>query len=137
MHRALSSGILLLLLAGPPVGADDPKSKASAADRLAELQKAHKAARAKFSKDREATDDTPEGQKKCGELWKAFVKGLADRVLAAVDLAKADPKSADALTALEWVLTIPRAYYVPAGKLAMELVTEHHAANPKVGKIVA
>jgi len=38
---------------------------------------------------------------------------------------------------LEWVLTIPRVYFLRAGKLSMELVAEHHADNPKVGKIVA
>ncbi len=35
------------------------------------------------------------------------------------------------------MLTIPRVYYVPAGKPALELTTQHHAANPKVGKIVS
>jgi hypothetical protein len=57
--------------------------------------------------------------------------------MAAVEIARADPKSDAALTALEWVLTTPRAYYLPAGVPAMELAAEHYAANPKVGKIVA
>jgi thiol-disulfide isomerase/thioredoxin len=35
------------------------------------------------------------------------------------------------------VLTIPRSYYLPAGLAAMEEVTKHHAANPKVGKLTA
>src|SRR5262249_42529684 len=64
-------------------------------------------------------------------------KGQADRFLAAVELAKAEPKSAVGFAALEWVLTLQRASYLPAGKPALELLTKHHAANPKVGKVVA
>ena len=55
------------------------------------------------------------------ELWQAYDKGEAGRFQAAVDLARADPKSDAGFAALEWVLTIPRAYYLPAGKPAMEL----------------
>jgi thiol-disulfide isomerase/thioredoxin len=32
------------------------------------------------------------------------------------------------------VLTTPRAYQLPVGKPALELATEHHATNPKIGK---
>src|SRR5262249_35610019 len=35
-----------------------------------------------------------------------------------------------------WLLTIPRNYYLPIGKEALELVVKYHAGNPKVGKIV-
>src|SRR5207249_2141715 len=38
--------------------------------------------------------------------------------------------------ALEWVLTSPGAYYRPSGIPAFNLMTEHHAANPGVGKVV-
>ncbi len=79
----------------------------------------------------------PAGNKKLEELCKEWDEKHAGLFLAALDLAKADPKSAVGLAALEWVLTIPRAYYLPAGKAAMDLVREHHVTNPKVGKIVA
>jgi nitric oxide reductase large subunit len=57
--------------------------------------------------------------------------------LEAVALAKLDPKSDSGFAALEWVLTIPHAYYLPAGKPAMELATQFYTADPKVGKIIA
>jgi hypothetical protein len=41
-----------------------------------------------------------------------------------------------ALAALEWLLTIPRAIYLRLGKTGMELAAQHHAKNPKIGKIV-
>jgi hypothetical protein len=34
-------------------------------------------------------------------------------------------------------LTNPRVVYLPIGKPALEMTIEHHAANPKVGKIIA
>jgi hypothetical protein len=116
---------------------DRPDPKLPPADRLAALQKEHKDAEAAYSKAVQALPDTPEGEKKSEELWKEFDKKQGERFLAAVGLAKADPKSDLALAALEWVLTVPRSYYLPAGKPALELAAEHHAANPKVGKIVA
>jgi hypothetical protein len=107
------------------------------AERLAALKKAHKEAETAFEKDREKLPTTREGRKQYAELFTAFDNAQAERFQAALDIAKADPKSDVALEALEWVLTIPRSYYKPAGKPAIELVTEHHAANPKVGKVMA
>ena len=136
MSRACSSLFLLALLLSPAVG-DEAKPKVSPSDRLAALQKEQKEAEAAYYKAATATPDTPAGALKDKELWKDFDKGQADRFLAAVDLAKADPKSDVGFSALEWVLLSPRSYYLPAGKPALELVKKHHAANPKVGKIVA
>jgi hypothetical protein len=116
---------------------EKPQPKASPAERLAAIQKERKEAEEKFFKEARALPDTPEGNKKYQELYRAYDKAQADRYMAAVDLAKADPKSDVGFAALEWLLTIPRVYYVPAGKPAFELAAEHHAANPKVGKIVA
>jgi hypothetical protein len=111
--------------------------KTSPAERLAAIQKNHKEAEAAYEKSTAALPDTPEGKKMVQELWHAFDKKQADLFQAAVELARVDPKSDVALSALEWVLTIPRAYYHPAGKSALQLATKQHAANPKVGKIVA
>jgi hypothetical protein len=130
-------GTAILLLAAPPAACDEPKVGVSSADRLEAIQKEHKAAEAAYFKADEALADTPEGRMKAETLWKDYDKGQAHRFLAAVELAKADPKSAVGFAALEWVLTIPRAYYMPAGKPALELLTKHHAANPKVGQVVA
>lgn len=116
--------------------ADDPKPQ-TAAEKLEALKAAQKAAEKTFYEAAEPLPDNPEGRKKYQELFKTFDDGQGKRFLEAVEIAKADPKSDAALAALEWVLTIPRSYYLPAGKPALELAREHHAKNPKVGKIAA
>lgn len=116
--------------------ADDPKPQ-TAAEKLEALKAAQKAAEKTFYEAAEPLPDNPEGRKKYQELFKTFDDGQGKRFLEAVEIAKADPKSDAALAALEWVLTIPRSYYLPAGKPALELAREHHAQNPKVGKIAA
>jgi hypothetical protein len=125
---------LALALACGVAVADD---KQSPADKIAALKKQHDDAQAALRKAAEGTKNDAEGQKKYQELYQEFSKGQGERFAAAVEIAKADPKSDAAVAALEWVLTIPSSYYLPAGVAAMEEVTKHHAANPKVGKIVA
>ncbi|MBX9583357.1 MAG: TlpA family protein disulfide reductase [Gemmataceae bacterium] len=128
---------LAALFAVAAVGlADDPKPQ-TPAEKLEALKTAQKAAEKEFHEATEPLPDTEEGHKKYQELWKPFDDGQAARFMAAVELAGADPKSDFAVSALEWVLTIPRSYYLPAGKPALELAREHHARNPKVGKIAA
>jgi thiol-disulfide isomerase/thioredoxin len=127
--------LLLTFLAGSSAAEDKPKP--SAADRLAAIQKEHKAAEAKFREALEALPENDEGRKKAGELYDKYDKAQTNRFLQAVKIAQAEPKSDAGFAALEWVLTIPRSYHLPAGKQAMELLTEHHAANPKVGKTIA
>jgi thiol-disulfide isomerase/thioredoxin len=127
----------VLILFAAVATADDLPKLLSPAAKLEALQKEQTDAQAAFLKAAEAIYDTPAGRTKYDELWKAFDKGQADRFTAALEMAKSDPKSDFALSALEWVLTIPRAYHLPAGLGAMELVTQHHASNPKVGKIAA
>jgi hypothetical protein len=129
--------VLGLCIPGSALADDKPKPAAAPQDRLASLDKEHKAAEAAFRKEAQALPDTPAGSQKYEELWKAFDKGQQDRFKKAVELAQADPKSDSALVALEWLLTIPRAIYLPPGKTGIELATEHHATNPKIGKIVA
>jgi hypothetical protein len=129
--------VAVLLLAVTALAGDKPPPKPSPADQLTALKKEHEEAEAAFRKAAEALPDTPEGEKKYTELWKAYDKKQGERFLAAVELARAEPKSDAAFAALEWVLTVPRSYYLPAGKAALQLTTEHYAASPKVGKVVA
>ncbi len=117
--------------------ADDPTVGTQGSDKLAALKQEHEDAERAFQKATEALEDDAEGQKKFDELWRAFDRGQSDRFAAAVEIAQADPKSDVAFTALEWVLTIPRSYTLPAGIAAMEEVTRRHATNAKVGKLVA
>jgi hypothetical protein len=135
--RRIGSGMLVLFLAAAVSARDTPKPPASAADRLAALQQEQQEAETALHKAAAKLPDTLERSAKYDELWKVFDKGQAARFLGAVEIARAEPKSDLGFAALEWVLTIPWAYYLPAGKQALELMTEHHAANPKVGKVIA
>jgi hypothetical protein len=126
-----------LLVALACQAGEKPEPKSPPADRLRALRKENEKAEAAFYKAIADLPDTPEGKQKAQELWKEYDKKQAERFLAAVELARAKPKSDTGFAALEWVLTTPRAYSLPAGKTAFELAAEHHAANPKVGKIIA
>jgi hypothetical protein len=136
VKRALSSLAGLLIALGCQAG-EKPESKSPPADKLQALKKEHEKAEAAFYKAVADLPNTPEGRRTYEERWKEYDKKQAERFLAAVELARAAPKSETGFAALEWVLTTPRAYYLPAGKPAFELAVEHHATNPKVGKIVA
>lgn len=138
-HSCLAAALFALSAVGPAAEPVPPPRPVpgTPAEKLEALKAAHKAAEAEYRAAAQALPDTPEGQRKYQEVWKAFDDGQAARFLQAVDLARVDPKSDAALAALEWVLTIPRAVYLPAGKPALDLAREHHAKNPKVGKIAA
>src|SRR5439155_26882020 len=74
---------------------------------------------------------------KLEKLYRAFDEKQRAAFAEALKIAKADPQSDTAFAALEWLLKSPRAYHLPVGKPALELMTGHHAANPKVGQAVA
>lgn len=128
----LRAALALSLLCGSAV-ADD----GTPADKLAALKKELDAAQAAFRKAVDPLKDDEDGNKKHQELYKVFDKAQGERFAAAVEIAKADPKAEAAIPALEWVLTTPRSYYLPAGLAAMDEVRKNHATNPKVGKLVA
>jgi hypothetical protein len=115
---------------------EDPQPTPAA--KLETIQKDVNDAQAAFYKAVQTLpQDAPESQKKAQELYTEFEKKQKDGFMAAVELAKTDPKSETAFAALEWVLTTPRAYYLPAGKAALEMANEHYSADPKIGKVVA
>jgi hypothetical protein len=135
--RHIGPGLLVLFLAVAAAADDKPKARAAPAERLAAIEKEYKDAEEAYYKAAQPLPDTPEGNKKAQELYQAYDKKRSDLFMEAVEIAKADPKSDVGFAALEWVLTIPRSFYLPAGKPGLELLAEHHAANPKVGKVVA
>jgi thiol-disulfide isomerase/thioredoxin len=127
----------LLMLCSTALADDPPVIPTTPAEKLAALKKQQEEGEAAVRKEMLALLDTPEGQKKAGELYKSFDAAQAARFAAAVEIAKADPKSDAGFAALEWVLTIPRAYHLPAGISAMQIASEHHAASPKIAKMIA
>jgi thiol-disulfide isomerase/thioredoxin len=71
------------------------------------------------------------------KLYQAFVTRQQAAFAAALDIAKADPKADAGFEALEWLLSNPQAYSHPAGKSGLELATRHHAADRRVGSVIA
>lgn len=135
--RRFMAAIALACIIRPDVFVCAAAGEKSAREKLVALQKEHKDAEAAFRKAVEPLGDDDRGRKSAANLWKAFDDAQGKRFADAVDIAKADPKADVAVAALEWVLTIPRSYYHPAGRAAMEEVTRCHAANPNVGKLVS
>ena len=127
--------ILFLFTAG--AAAEDTPKAVSRADKLTAIIKAHADAQAAFLKAVQALGDTAEDRTKFEDLGKSLKSGYEERLSAALGLASADPKSDDAMAALNWILTIPPAYHTPTGVSAMQLAAEHHAANPKIGNTIA
>jgi hypothetical protein len=137
MHHARAM-ILVLLLPAVLLADDKPKPQATPAERLEAIKKEEKDAEAAL---RELVFEnprkTPEEEKKLQPLGEKYLAGQANRIDAAIEIAKADPKSEVGLAALEWVLTLRRSYSLPAGATAIDLVLAHHTKNPKVGTIIA
>jgi len=130
--RRIAPGLLVVFFAAAAAADDKPRPRASPAERLAAVQKELKDAEAAYYKAAEPLPDTPEGSKKAGELWQAFDKKQADLFMQAVELAREGPKSDVGFAALEWVLTNPRGYFLPAGKPALELLTERPSLDRTV-----
>ena len=130
--RLILAGVLACVTTAVSSAADTPKP--TPAERLAAIQKESKDTQTKLYKTLEDLGDSTDARKKADELFQQHEKEQTKRYEAALELAKADPKSDVAFESLEWMLTIPRVYYLPVGKPVMELALEHHATNPKIGK---
>jgi hypothetical protein len=130
------AGVMAFVLLCAPAAEGAAPPAVSPAARVARLAKEQKEALDAFWKTAGTLPDTPEGRKKLKALMEEIDKAQTARFDEALRIAKADPQSDGALAALEWLLTIPRNYYLPIGKEALELVVKYHAGNPKVGKIV-
>jgi hypothetical protein len=129
--------IAALFMLGAAAADDQPKPPASAAEKLEAIKKGVKDAEEAFRKAYSEKPDAKPDDKKIEELYSAFTKKQTEGLTAAVEIAKSYPKSETGFAALEWVLTNPRSYYLPPGETALKLAAENHAANPKIGKIVA
>ncbi len=124
----------LLTASATVVATADDKSKP--ADRLAALKKEAKQADDELNKEFAKLGESKEDQAKGEKLYKAHTDKAAKWIEAAVDLAKADPKSDVAIDAVVWILTETPWFGQPAGKAALELARDHQAASPKMAKVV-
>jgi thiol-disulfide isomerase/thioredoxin len=74
------------------------------------------------------------------ELWQAYRKINDANVPKVFKLVREAPTSASAFEMLEWIVTNGRIHVRslwPYGLQAVELLREHHAANPKIGLVCA
>jgi len=124
------------ILATSAVAADDPPKADSPAAKLATLRKEVEELDKGFYKAAEKLEDTKDGRKAYGELLKVCEEKQVQRYEAALELAKADPKSDVAFAAAEWLLTTGRVYHLPVGKPALQFALEHYTAHPKIGAAV-
>jgi peroxiredoxin len=131
----MSRTVLVLALALAVTAAADEKP--TPAQRLAAIQKEAAAAEAALRDAVAKLPETPGGEAKAEKLFKEYRDAQQARCNAALEIARADPKSETGFRALEWLLLTPQAYYRPHGKPALGLMTKHHAGNPKIGKAVA
>lgn len=113
------------------------RDKPTPADRLKALQQevadAEAAFRAAWAKLPDPHQEDPAVEK----LYQVFRKKQQANFAAAVEMAKADPKSDTGFACLEWLLLTYQAHYLPAAKPALDLLIEHHATNPKIGPGIA
>jgi hypothetical protein len=131
MSPSRDSAIAMMFLIS---GAADPAP--TAGSKLEVIKKDVRDAEASYYKAVKEQPKTPEGRKKIDEQWQEFVKKQSEGLKSAVELAKSNPKSEEAFAALQWVLLTPRSYSRPEGRAALQEMAEHHAANPKIGKVV-
>ena len=129
--------LFVVVLSATRASDENTNSFLPSANRLAVIQKNYADVESAYYKTRETLPDTAEGRKRSDELWKEFDNEQSNLFSKAVELAKFGSKSDSGFAALEWILTNPSSYHLPAGKLGMELTTQFYAADPKVGKIIA
>jgi thiol-disulfide isomerase/thioredoxin len=119
--------------------ADDEKAQpvVSVTNKLVFIQQEYKDAETEYYKAVRSLPNTPEGNTKSQELSKQFDQTQADLLMAAVELANANPKSEVGFAALEWLLKTVSAYYLPAGPPALKIMTRQYADNPNIGNVIA
>lgn len=134
------SAYLILFFSVLPIGRSQGTTvtpDASPMGTLAAIQRQYQDALAAYQQaEEDASAPTPKPTPNLSP-WQEFDKKQADLFMSAVKLAEANPKSDVGFAALEWTLQIARAYYLPAGAPALELLAQQYADNPKIGTLVA
>src|SRR5882757_2163208 len=119
--------------------ANDEKKQqvVSVTDKLVVIQQEYKEAEAAYYKARESLPDTPDGNTNGQELWNKFKRKEIELFMAAVELAKANPKSEVGFSALVWVINTVTGFALTSGPPTLEIMTSQYAENPKIGKALA
>ncbi len=134
MSPLLRSLVLVVFgLAAVATAADKP----TPAERLKAVQKDVADAETAWRQAMLNRSDTDKPDAALLKLTKTYGEKLKAGFTTAFEIARADPKSDTAFRALEWLLMRPQTYYQPFGKSALELMAQHHAANPQIGKTIA
>src|SRR6266850_3247794 len=131
--------LLLILSVGlmlTRVGFGDPQSSPSTGLKTIRTEVAD--AQAQFYRAQEKLSDEQQDDPEVDRLRETAVRKQREGFVAALQIAQAEPQSDVGFEALEWLLLqAPTVYSQPAGKIALELMVKHHAANPNVGRAVA
>ena len=119
--------------------ADEEKTTPAdlATNKLAVIQQEYKEAEASYHKAKDALPEMSDRKNKVKELAVQFNHKEAGLYMAAVELARSNPKSETGLAALKWVLEPNNAYYLPAGALGLEIMKQQYSDNPKIGSLIA
>ncbi len=126
--------LYLVLLSTALMFADDPPTKSVSS--VDAIRKEQQLSDAEYQKATASLPDTTDGQKQAAVLWKAYDDARIKRMESALKLAKLEPDSELSFAAIAWILSNPRSYFLPIGKPSIELLTAHHAANPKIAKLI-
>jgi hypothetical protein len=82
--------------------------------------------------------DSDQDDPRVNRLREIMAQKQRDGMAGALEIARADPQSKAGFEALEWLLlNAPAVYYQPAGKPALELMSQYHATNPQIGRAIA
>jgi thiol-disulfide isomerase/thioredoxin len=125
--------LILLALIGRALAAGAPDSQARLKAIETEVKAAETGFRAAWEKQAQPWPMSPEVERLSADYERKREAGRD----AALDIARADPASDIGFSALEFIMTDAQAYGLPVGQAALELMTKHHAANPKIGPSVA
>ena len=112
------------------VSAEGGQSPPPLSDPLGSLKKEVDEAYAAFSR---ANDH--ESEEKVEARWQAYMRKTEENSLKSLEAVKKAPKSAEALAALDWIVSTPRNLALPYGEQAIALLLQHHSENPNVGPL--
>jgi hypothetical protein len=138
LAKSLCLALVIVMTLGCVAGAQSAPPQAR---NIKSIESEVAAARAAY---RSAAENGSEAQLE--ELAKTYNQKLEAGWASALEIAKADPQSETAFEALQWIVRSPGSadpqsllmvFAATPGSKAIDLLTKHHAANPRIGSAVA
>lgn len=120
-----------------PAGVSEVRAAFAASEQLRDIRKGVSGAEKAYLKAvavRQEGNPTDQSE----QLWKAYTHTNDATIPIMIGLARKDPTSATAFDMLEWIVVNRRIHarsLMPYGFQAVELLRDHHAANPKIERL--